>query len=253
MISASTRFLAQPSEIKPTRRGFVPGIFLSQENQTYAKRRAVVENYLPAELVAGELVDDDKTAGAMALVETVWGGALVSASIPSCVRSTARAAKGSPFCGSRSWFSTVFLRSFNGGSVGADLRSHLGLVMVINFLGEQLETGGAVVLADGQIVIRLRKQSLTAAVTRSCDVSPNSMCMRATAYSSSVRFRGNEFESFSKRVLSGIFLAEVFYTIWRLQPRGCLRKGNKWRRAKNSGGHWRCCCWMPGSSFMKNR
>ena len=51
-----------------------------------------------------------------ALVEIIRGGALVSAGIPSWVRSTARAAKGSPCCGSRNRSSTARLRSFNGGN-----------------------------------------------------------------------------------------------------------------------------------------
>ena len=57
-----------------------------------------------------------ETAGAGALVEpAAAGGALVSGGIPSWVRSTARAAKGTPCCGSSNRLSTVRLRSAKAG------------------------------------------------------------------------------------------------------------------------------------------
>jgi len=47
MISASTRFLAQPSEIKPTRNGRAMD-FLFVTTQDYARRPAPSKGYLPA-------------------------------------------------------------------------------------------------------------------------------------------------------------------------------------------------------------
>ena len=90
MISASTRFLAQPSEIKPTRSGRGSVFFSLVTESKPTRTGGGGRNYLAAELVGRLSTALVRTAGALVLG--------VSAGNPSWVRSTARAAKGRPRC-----------------------------------------------------------------------------------------------------------------------------------------------------------
>ena len=76
--------------------------------QSAERRRKIVSSHgrtwrtlVDSHVVSAELVEMATACAATALVATV------SAGIPSWVRSTARAAKGRPVCGSSSWLSTV--------------------------------------------------------------------------------------------------------------------------------------------------
>ncbi len=151
MISASTRFLAQPSEIRPTRNGPFAGRsspagghwnILVRRREREGRKLFARRNWLRASWWPG------KTAAHVVGRNLTGAAELVSAGIPSWVRITARAAKGSPFCGSRNWFSTMRLRRFIGGSATRGWPLPIFLDNGHRLFREQLETGGVIVAAD---------------------------------------------------------------------------------------------------------